>query len=131
MKRNSLENVYALNKELELYDKALLQKPTVLLINKMDLNDSQKEFENYKEHFEDLSIMANMCPEEIRPKEFLKFERIIPISAKSEKEIDKVKKEIRDVIDTVNERHRRVISEEDGMEEKIRMKLKEIGPNLF
>lgn len=34
--RTCLENVFALNKELELYDETLLQKPCVLLVNKID-----------------------------------------------------------------------------------------------
>lgn len=34
--RTSIENVFALNKELELYDDSLFQKPCILLLNKID-----------------------------------------------------------------------------------------------
>lgn len=34
--RSCVENVFALNKELELYDETLLCKPCVLLVNKID-----------------------------------------------------------------------------------------------
>lgn len=43
--RTCLENVYALNKELELYNKDLLRKPCVLLLNKIDKDNSQKELD--------------------------------------------------------------------------------------
>lgn len=34
--RSCVENVFALNKELELYDETLFEKPCVLLLNKID-----------------------------------------------------------------------------------------------
>jgi len=34
--RDCVANIFALNKELELYDPSLLEKPSVLLLNKMD-----------------------------------------------------------------------------------------------
>lgn len=52
--RTCLENVYALNKELELYDKELLKKPCMLLVNKMDVDGSQKEFDIVKEKIANL-----------------------------------------------------------------------------
>lgn len=41
--RTCLENVFALNKELELYDEQLLRKPCVLLVNKIDTAQSEGE----------------------------------------------------------------------------------------
>lgn len=34
--RSCVENVFALNKELELYDETLFEKPCILLLNKID-----------------------------------------------------------------------------------------------
>lgn len=34
--RTCVENVFALNKELELYDESLFEKPCILLLNKID-----------------------------------------------------------------------------------------------
>ncbi len=41
--RSNIENVFALNKELELYDESLFEKPCVLLLNKIDLNTSKRD----------------------------------------------------------------------------------------
>lgn len=128
-RRTCLENVYALNKELELYDSTLLEKPSVLLINKMDMNGSIDTFVENEKFFEDLSLKVDECPLEIRPEKLLKFERVIPISAKHQKEIGKVKDEIRDVIDLFEERN-----QGDEFDEKanrrLKLKLSEHGPKV-
>lgn len=41
--RSNIENIYALNKELELYDESLFEKPCILLLNKIDLNTSKRD----------------------------------------------------------------------------------------
>lgn len=41
--RTCLENVFALNKELEMYDKTLFEKPCVLLLNKIDESHNEDE----------------------------------------------------------------------------------------
>lgn len=127
IRRNCLENVYALNKELELYDSTLLQKPTILLVNKMDKNGSEEEFLRYEKSFNDLSIGLEQCPEEIRPTELLNFDRVIPISAKNRKEIEKVTENIRDVID---EAHNHAIDDSSDPEEKLSRRLREHGPKM-
>lgn len=129
VRRTCLENVYALNKELELYDETLLEKPSILLVNKMDIEGSIEKFEECEKHLKDLSLGVDDCPEEIRPTKLIKFERIIPISAKHYKEIDKVKEEIRDVIDLVEERNRLPENDERAFE-RIRKKLTEHGPKV-
>lgn len=40
--RSNIENIYALNKELELYDESLFEKPCILLLNKIDLNTNDR-----------------------------------------------------------------------------------------
>lgn len=129
VRRNCLQNIYALNKELELYDPSLLEKPTVLLVNKMDTNGSSEEYLRYEKNFNDLSLALDDCPREIRPEQLLKFERIIPISAKCNKEIDKVKSQVREVLDKVSERKK---EEEvtDDFEDQVNKKLREHGPKM-
>lgn len=129
IRRNCLENIYALNKELELYDETLLEKPSILLINKMDVDGSIEKFIENEKYFNDLSLKVNECSEEIRPEKLLKFEKIIPISAKHQKEIDKVKEEIRDVIDVVEERNRKEEWDEK-VERRLKSKLMEYGPKV-
>jgi Obg family GTPase CgtA len=128
-RRNCLENIYALNKELELYDPTLLDKPTILLVNKMDTNGSVEEYQRYEKNFEDLSLALEECPHDIRPEQILKFERIIPISAKCNKEIDKVKAQVREVLDKVNERKLEAEAKDD-YEDRVDKKLREHGPKM-
>lgn len=130
IKRNCLENIYSLNKELERYDETLLEKPSILLINKMDLDGSIDKFIEYEEDFNDLSLSVNKVEENIRPEKLLKFERIIPISAKCNKEIDKVKLEIREVIDLVEKRKEMDELSDEKINEKLKRKLTEHGSKM-
>lgn len=129
LKRNCLQNVYALNKELELYDPTLLDKPSILLVNKMDMNGSEEEFLRYEKHFNDLSLGLDECPPELRPEQLIQFERIIPISAKCKTEINKVKVQIRDVLEAANER--KILEyNDDEAERSLEKKLREHGPKM-
>lgn len=127
-KRNCVENIFALIKELELYDETLLEKPCVLLVNKMDLNGSIEEYLKYEKVFENLESGMEECAPELRPNQLLKFERIIPISAKANKEIDKVKNGVREVLDLVEKR--RLFEEEKERDFSLKEKLRERGPKL-
>jgi Obg family GTPase CgtA len=130
MHRNCLENVYSLNKELELYDPTLLEKPSILLVNKMDTNGSNEEFMRYEKFFKDLSIGLNECPKEIRPNTLLKFDQVIPISAKSRTGIHKVTEGIRDVLDIAAEQERLSEEVDQRFDDKIERKLREYGPKV-
>jgi len=127
-RRNCIENVYSLNKELELYDSTLLEKPSILLVNKMDIDGSIDKFIEYENYFNDLSLAVEKIPEDIRPEKLLTFERVIPISAKMYQEVDKVKEEIRDVIDALDRRNAEDI--ETKVNEKLKKKLMEHGPKM-
>jgi Obg family GTPase CgtA len=128
-KRNCLENVYSLNKELEMYDETLLEKPTILLVNKMDTDGGIEKFIENEKFFNDLSIAVDNIPDDIRPDKLLKFERIIPISARKYQEVDKVKEEIRQVIDLVEER-KEAEDVEESVNNKLKRKLMEHGPKV-
>lgn len=129
LKRNCLENVYALNKELEMYDDSLLDKPCVLLINKMDLEGSNDEYNKHKQHLHDLSLNIHNCPEEIRPTKLINFERVIPISARDETRISDVKDEIRIVMDELVEKEleKKV---EPTQKAKTMERIRERGPRI-
>ncbi|CRK93734.1 CLUMA_CG007262, isoform A [Clunio marinus] len=129
MKRNCLENIYSLNKELELYDPTLLDKPAILLINKMDMNGSDEEHLRYEKHFSDLSFGLKDCPTDLRPEKLIKFERILPISAKEETKVDTVKEAIREVLE--NEYEKRFEDGEiDALDKRLEVKLREHGPKM-
>lgn len=128
-RRNCLQNIYALNKELELYDPSLLEKPSILLVNKMDKNGSEEEFLRYEKNFNDLTLGIDECPEEIRPSMLLNFDRIIPISAKFKKEVEKVQAGVREVIETNTEIQKDEELQEE-INEKLQKKLREHGPKM-
>lgn len=127
-RRNCLENVYSLNKELELYDPTLLEKPSILLVNKMDLDGSIDTFIENEEYFNDLSLAVDQISEDIRPENLLKFEKVMPISAKKYQEVEKVKEEIRQVIDDLDRRNSENMDAK--VNEKLQRKLMEHGPKM-
>lgn len=98
-KRSCLETIYALNRELELYDESLLQKPSILLVNKMDQEESKELWKSYRKTLANLEEHLDQCPAELRPEKLLKFEKIIPISAKNSQNITFVRETIRNVLD--------------------------------
>lgn len=52
--RTCIQTIYALNKELELYNKELIDRPCILLLNKSDREGSQIEYERVKDRILDL-----------------------------------------------------------------------------
>lgn len=52
--RTCIQNIYALNKELELYDADLLNRPCILLLNKIDEDGAEKEYNQIKDRLLDL-----------------------------------------------------------------------------
>ncbi|XP_026742512.1 GTP-binding protein 10 homolog [Trichoplusia ni] len=79
--RSCLETILLLNKELELYDEELLQKPAVLAVNKMDLPGSDEILKNIKEAYRNEKTILQNVPEEMRPNKLISFDDIIGISA--------------------------------------------------
>ncbi|XP_058815252.1 GTP-binding protein 10 homolog [Topomyia yanbarensis] len=128
-KRNCLENIYALNKELELYDKTLLEKPCVLLVNKMDREGAIDEICKYDKYFSNLQDGLQHCPEELVPKQLLSLERVIPISAKSMTEVDKVKQAVRQVLDEKAAERLRDEGDSDR-QDLLRARINERGPKV-
>lgn len=52
--RTCLQNIYALNKELEMYNKEIMDKPCVLLLNKIDIDGAKEEYESIRDKVIDL-----------------------------------------------------------------------------
>lgn len=52
--RTCLQNIFALNKELELYDEELLNRPCILLLNKIDENGGYDEYNKIKDKINNL-----------------------------------------------------------------------------
>uniref|UniRef100_A0A336MCD5 CSON009458 protein n=1 Tax=Culicoides sonorensis TaxID=179676 RepID=A0A336MCD5_CULSO len=98
-KRTCLQNIFSLMKELELYNKTLMDRPAMLLINKMDVDGSENVYEKLVSQLKNMEEHLNECPDEIRPTKLLEFESVHPISAKHRQGIDEVITDIRRTLD--------------------------------
>ncbi|XP_053675611.1 GTP-binding protein 10 homolog [Anopheles nili] len=127
-KRNCLETIYALNRELELYDRTLLDKPCALIINKMDKEGAIDEICKYENYFHSLEDGLKLCPDDLVPQKLLSIDTVIPISAKNMAEIKKVKHEVRTILDIRAEQ--KLQEEYSDKEEQLRSKINERGPKV-
>ncbi|EDW63351.1 GTP-binding protein 10 homolog [Drosophila virilis] len=126
--RDCLSNIYALNKELELYDPTLLEKPCVLLLNKMDKEGAKQILQNLKPSIKDLSNGLPACPEELRPSRVLKFKHILPISAKNSARITQVKQQLRETLDELAAQH--LVTDNQQLKEQLQQRVGVIGPKI-
>lgn len=100
-RRNCLETIVLLNKEIELYKPDLLEMPAMLLINKMDTPGAEDTFKNILPKLKKLEEFVSECPEEIRPEKVVSFETILNSSLlkPSNSESEKLKNRIRETLD--------------------------------
>uniref|UniRef100_A0A0N4ZUZ7 OBG-type G domain-containing protein n=1 Tax=Parastrongyloides trichosuri TaxID=131310 RepID=A0A0N4ZUZ7_PARTI len=80
--RNPLECIAILNREMEKYDKKLLKKPIVLILNKIDLEDGEKISDEIINKITNDKWIEDI-DESIRPNNIIKFVNIVKISAKN------------------------------------------------
>lgn len=100
MHRSCLETVILLNKELELYKAELLDKPTVLLVNKMDKPGSEEIFKEVNKAVKDLEGVCRNLPAHVRPVRTIQFTSVIPIAAKYPgQDIENLKTALRNIVD--------------------------------
>ncbi|KAJ3655354.1 hypothetical protein Zmor_014488 [Zophobas morio] len=130
--RSCVETILLLNKELELYNKELLEKPSMLLINKMDTQSSEEKYKDIKDALHNLKDVAEKYPEDRRPQIPLKFSEIIAISAKeSTDDVKLVKQRLRRVLDVMTQTEN---SQQDSdiydMYNNLKTNVNENGPRL-
>uniref|UniRef100_A0A7E4UVZ1 OBG-type G domain-containing protein n=1 Tax=Panagrellus redivivus TaxID=6233 RepID=A0A7E4UVZ1_PANRE len=94
--RDGLETIALLNKELEAYDRKLIKKPIVLVLNKTDIDGAAEKAAA-------LSELANgkwfdKLPQELRPSLPIAFHGIVCTSAKN-REIGSLKKQLLNIYD--------------------------------
>ncbi|VVC30267.1 Hypothetical protein CINCED_3A020833 [Cinara cedri] len=127
--RSCLDTVVLLNKELELYKKELLDKPALLVINKMDTEGAKEKYLEIKDQLENLDDAISSYPDEIKSSKAIKFDKILKISAKNEPDdIKRVKTVIRELLD-VNEELNNNIENNISLQ-NLKDQLKERGPVL-
>jgi len=126
--RDCVANIFALNKELELYDPSLLEKPSVLLLNKMDKEGAHEILTKVKPVINDLGSALADCPEELRPKQVLKFESIVPISAMNSTKVTQVKSQLRRTLVRLAEKQ--FLADEDQIKEQLKQRVSLVGPKI-
>ncbi|KAK3108042.1 hypothetical protein FSP39_000006 [Pinctada imbricata] len=97
--RSAVETVALLNKELELYKRELLDKPAVLVLNKIDGDNDGSQTAEILDRVNGLHETVNEMDEELVPQKLMKFDDIIAVSAKNKINIDKLKDRLRDLLD--------------------------------
>lgn len=84
--RTAIETVELLQKELELYDESVFLKPAVLLLNKMDLPESDVKLSRFLEYYNELPSKRNI-------------RSVLPISCHNGYNIDKLRTLLRETLD--------------------------------
>lgn len=97
--RSCLETIMLLNKELELYDEELLDKPAILAVNKLDLPGANDKFLELKDAYRNIDNTIQNLPDDVKPNRVIKFEDIISISALKGESIDELKHLLRKRLD--------------------------------
>lgn len=134
--RNCLETILLLNKEIELYNPALLDKPAMLVVNKMDLDEAETLFNRLKPTLENLEGHSSSFLNEFKPEKYLKFDEVIPFSLKDcrRHEIEDLKDRIRNMLDRVEEEEQERIDKEMpefALVKKLKQKLRQRAPTLL
>ncbi|KAF0764543.1 GTP-binding protein 10 [Aphis craccivora] len=127
--RSCLDTVVLLNKELELYKEELLDKPAMLVINKMDTEGAKEKYLEIKNQLENLDDAILSYPDEIKPSKAIKFDKILKISAKDQPDdVQRVKLTVRELLDVNEELNN---NEEYKSLKSIKEQLRERGPVLI
>ncbi|XP_017893657.1 GTP-binding protein 10 homolog [Ceratina calcarata] len=122
--RSCLETVLLLNREIELYKPDLLERPSMIIVNKMDTTGANEIYEEIKPKLENLRKFLSEFDESIQPKRVLEFDDILTASLKLNKadEITEIKTKIRHIIDKYEEQ--KVTENTEKLEEQLYNKLK-------
>ncbi|XP_054287066.1 GTP-binding protein 10-like [Macrosteles quadrilineatus] len=130
--RSCIETILLLNREIELYKEPLLDKPAMLLINKMDTPNAEETSKEVVEAAMDLTRVLHKFPEEFRPERPFEFVSIHKISARDAtyEELEECKRQIRRALDWAASEVETEAEKEAELLHKFRRKQTEFGPTL-
>lgn len=131
--RSCLETIVLLNKEIELYKPDLLDRPTVVLINKMDTKNANTIYkETIEPNLKNYTEFLSKCNKEMQPEKPLRFDEILTASMKSnqQEEIDMIKEKIRNLIDNCAEAKEFTNDPEKELYEKLKRQTERYSPIL-
>uniref|UniRef100_A0AAY4AX37 GTP-binding protein 10 n=1 Tax=Denticeps clupeoides TaxID=299321 RepID=A0AAY4AX37_9TELE len=127
--RSAFQTLHLLIRELRLYNKELLRKHVVLIINKMDLPDADEKLHEFLHQLENHHDFSHLLPDDATPEHFLKFQHIVPVSASTGVGIPLLKRLLRtsleeqDAMATENQR-------EDKLQELRRLQSTSVKPRM-
>lgn len=107
--RTPLEALCILNKEIELYDDTILDKPAILAVNKMDsVADSEEKYARFKDSLKIFqeNPESSSLKDCLKPHKPIYFEKIMPISALTGHNIEQFKSNVREMLDRFAESDR-------------------------
>lgn len=122
--RDCLDTIVLLNKELELYNEDLLNKPAMLLINKLDTEGAEAKYDLVREKLKDYKVHVSQYPDDIKPTRAISFTETMAISAKEGESTNRVKEKLRKLLDIFSP------ETEDNIPEDVRSVTRERGPAL-
>ncbi|KAK4293348.1 hypothetical protein Pmani_033954 [Petrolisthes manimaculis] len=98
--RSATETIILLNKELEIYKWDLVDKPAVLMVNKMDTPGAEEKLHTLVQDLSRLPEVSQKFPEEYRPERWVNFSDVVPCSAKENPaSIEHLKQRLRHLLD--------------------------------
>ncbi|KAL3831429.1 hypothetical protein ACJMK2_023180 [Sinanodonta woodiana] len=96
--RSAFETLLLLNKELELFNPEMLDKPAILALNKID-TDHNSTADHVIDLVKNLPDSLSEVPKEMHPQRLVKFDEIFKMSAKNRENTDIVKERLRELLD--------------------------------
>jgi Obg family GTPase CgtA len=97
--RSAFQNVILLNKELELYSPQLVNKPAILVINKIDVDGAHQLADETIELIKNMKENIANIEAEYRPEQLIKFDDILTISAKHNLNLTELRHRLRQLLD--------------------------------
>ncbi|XP_020497617.2 GTP-binding protein 10 isoform X1 [Labrus bergylta] len=110
--RSAFEAVQLLTKELELFKEELVSKPALLVVNKMDLPDAEDRLVELREQLKNPEEFSDLLPDDMKPKNYLSFRHVVPVSALTGFGIEHLKSCIRESLDEAAETDSKAIHQE-------------------
>lgn len=114
--RSPLETLCILNKEIEMYDDTLLNKPSMCVISKMDtIVDADERYARFKSDLKSLQTLEDetrgaIIDPDLMPKRLLEFDEVLSLSSQTKFNTEYFKKVARKIMDKYAELEREQIN---------------------
>lgn len=133
--RSCLDTILLLNKEIELYKPDLLERPAIIVINKLDTQGANEIYREIEPKLNNLSEYISEFDKSMQPNRLLRFDEIITASLilKKSDEIEGIKNKIRYTIDKYEEEKdgAKMDSNEKHLHTKLKQYMQQDAPILI